>query len=75
MPFVASRPQWHHRASCCDVGPDVFFTDTTEAEAAALEYCQGCPVRAQCAAAGAGEQFGVWGGLTVQERRTRRRAA
>lgn len=38
-------------------------------EPLAVKTCQDCPVRLECQEAGAGEDFGVWGGLTVPERR------
>lgn len=48
-------------------------------EPLALKTCAGCPVRVECQEAGMGEDWGVWGGLTVPERRRverkRRRAA
>ncbi len=39
-------------------------------EALARRICQGCPVRAECAghALAAGEEYGVWGGLTEGDR-------
>jgi WhiB family redox-sensing transcriptional regulator len=39
--------------------------------------CESCPVRAECLdhAVSAGERYGVWGGLTSDERSTWRRTA
>jgi len=39
-------------------------------EAAAKRVCQGCPVRAECAAHAlrTGEEYGVWGGFSETER-------
>jgi hypothetical protein len=39
---------------------------------AAKRVCRRCPVAAECGDAGRAEPFGIWGGLTEQERRTGR---
>jgi len=44
----------------------------TAAAAAAARVCATCPVRVECLAAGERELHGIWGGLTVAERRSRR---
>jgi len=41
--------------------------DTMQAEYVE-EYCDVCPVRAECAAAGKWEKFGIWGGQTLKQR-------
>jgi WhiB family redox-sensing transcriptional regulator len=45
-------------------------------EAAAKRLCQSCPVRAACAthALNVGEEYGVWGGFTENERARLREA-
>lgn len=68
---------WRALASCKH-SPDrsIFFpvqgelpNDETKARiSAAKEVCSGCPVRLQCREAGVDEPFGIWGGLTEQER-------
>lgn len=37
--------------------------------AQAKAVCRGCPVREECLEAGLSEPHGIWGGLTVAERR------
>lgn len=60
------------------VDPEVFFTPGAENEEEAKTVCAGCPVLAACrsyALGGPGwwESEGIWGGMTVEERRTERR--
>jgi WhiB family redox-sensing transcriptional regulator len=58
--------------ACRGVGPELFFPkrgdNTAVFEARAV--CAGCPIRVECLeyAVGAKEPFGVWGGLTVDQR-------
>ncbi|MCK0517898.1 WhiB family transcriptional regulator [Williamsia sp. DF01-3] len=67
---------WTERAKCREVYPDAFFP-ATDAPASkkrlARRTCQDCPVTAECLDAGMGEKYGIWGGLTEQERATLRR--
>lgn len=39
-----------------------------------MNVCRECPVQQQCAAAGAGERYGIWGGLTEARRKRQRQA-
>lgn len=64
----------------CSNAPDVFFPNKEEAFTLSNMYeakklCQECPLIALCAgyAIEAEEDFGVWGGLSANERRTLRR--
>jgi transcription factor WhiB len=61
-------PAWYSQAACRHVGPATFFPEG-RASAEALALCAECPVRAECAEAGMGERHGVWGGMTLRERR------
>nr|WP_308379306.1 WhiB family transcriptional regulator [Streptomyces sp. ISL-43] len=70
--------QWQSRAACRDLGSTRFFhpagergEDREERDAAAKRVCAGCPVRTACLdyALRTREPFGVWGGLTEEERR------
>lgn len=77
---VIKTPQWMDDAICAQTAPDVFFPDKDrgarwEAEEAKA-ICARCPVRAACLdfAEEHGEEYGVWGGLSVNERRVRARA-
>lgn len=69
------------RAACRTEDPDLFYPsgETVRSDIArAKRVCARCPVRWECGrlAFETGEQFGVWGGLTADERRAQvRRAA
>ena len=72
---------WVRRARCIGVDPDLFFpTGTTGPAVAQAEsakaVCAMCPVRVQCLewALATGQDSGVWGGLSEDERRALRRA-
>ena len=74
------RPNWRDDAACRDADPELFFPDgdTKSARAqvkTAKLICRGCPVSATCLswALTSGQQAGIWGGLTEDERRTRYR--
>lgn len=65
---------WRDDAACIGVDTDLFYPDRAD-PAYALAICQDCPVRTACLteALAAGDQFGIWGGLGVNERRALRR--
>lgn len=74
---------WRHRALCRDEDPELFFPVGNSGPAllqieAAKAVCERCPVREQCLefALATGQDAGVWGGLSEDERRSlkRRRA-
>ncbi|WP_328303570.1 WhiB family transcriptional regulator [Streptomyces sp. NBC_00435] len=74
--------QWQSLAACRGLGSTRFFhpagergEDRDERDAAAKLVCAGCPVREACLehALRTREPFGVWGGLTEEERRALRR--
>lgn len=64
---------WRAEAICAsgDIETAVFFSDMKSSIETAKEICASCAVRSDCLeyAMSAGEKFGVWGGLTVKERR------
>lgn len=67
-------------AACRGVDPELFFPVGTEGAAAeqataAKFVCAGCPLRSGCLAwaLDTGQEFGVWGGTTEDERRDLRR--
>ncbi|MFF8997097.1 WhiB family transcriptional regulator [Streptomyces achromogenes] len=64
---------WRDEAACREVDPDMFFTDNTHIVQQARKVCLGCPVRQQCTdyALEHGEWWGVWGGMTQTQLRTR----
>jgi Transcription factor WhiB len=57
-------------AACAGADPALFFPDRgdTEAEAAAVAICAGCPIRAACYARAVqnGERSGIWGGVNLE---------
>ncbi len=67
---------WRHLAACRGMTMGLFFPDPARpdpgAVAEAKAVCAGCPVCERCLAVGLREQHGIWGGLTVGERRARR---
>ena len=71
---------WRDGAACRNVDPEIFFPDGTAGPALleidrARALCAGCQVRARCLdwALRHGAAFGIWGGLTEDERRAVRR--
>jgi WhiB family transcriptional regulator, redox-sensing transcriptional regulator len=73
--------EWVHRARCKDEDPELFFpVGTTGPAAAQIEeakaICMQCEVRVQCLewSLATGQDSGVWGGLSEEERRALRRA-
>ncbi len=73
---------WQLHAACRGLDSSVFFHPAgergdahDEREAKAKRICGDCPVREACLsyAMEAREQYGVWGGLTENERVSRRR--
>jgi hypothetical protein len=62
-------PPWYDQARCKAVGPAVFYNDPP---AHALRLCAECPVRAECRdfalKGGTVTEYGVWGGLTQEQR-------
>ena len=72
---------WVHRARCKDEDPELFFPVGTTGPAAiqterAKAICAQCEVRPECLewAMATGQDAGVWGGLSEDERRALRRA-
>ena len=85
---VADLWDWQLRGACREADPTLFFHPEGERgparrnrDAAAKAICAACPVIAQCRehALAVREPYGVWGGLTEDEREavyaTERRAA
>ncbi|MFJ8145999.1 WhiB family transcriptional regulator [Streptomyces sp. NPDC096048] len=69
---------WLDRAACVGMDDRVFYANGKHAREqvkAARQVCAGCPVRRQCAAFAiqTGEKWGVWGGMSQQQLRQRRR--
>lgn len=75
-------PDWQHRAACRDEDPELFFPVGKSGPAVlqikeAKAVCNQCPVLGGCRqwALDTGQDFGVWGGLSEDERRAARRRA
>jgi len=73
---------WRHRAACRDVDPELFFpVGNTGPAIAQIEeakkVCVRCEVREPCLqwALESGQDSGVWGGLSEDERRAMKRRA
>lgn len=73
--------EWVHRAKCKDEDPELFFPIGTTGPAAtqidaAKAVCLQCEVRVPCLewALATGQDAGVWGGMSEEERRALRRA-
>lgn len=74
---------WRHDAACLDTGePELFFPlgDTAYTHlqiAEAKDICEGCHVQQACLdwAVDHGQDSGIWGGLTEDERRSLKRRA
>ncbi|MGP3917711.1 WhiB family transcriptional regulator [Nonomuraea sp. 10N515B] len=72
---MATATSWMSWGLCAEVDPEVFFPERGESPRRAKVICAGCPVRQECLDYALAEeiQFGVWGGLTLLERRRFRR--
>lgn len=71
---------WRHHALCRDEDPELFFPVGTTGPAArqvdrAKAICARCPVTQECLtwALENGQDAGIWGGLSEDERRALRR--
>ncbi|MGA8852040.1 MAG: WhiB family transcriptional regulator [Aeromicrobium sp.] len=69
--------EWQYEGACRTVDPETFFSPDAERgprrrtrEANAKALCAVCPVLQQCRAHAlqVQEPYGVWGGLTINER-------
>lgn len=64
---------WRHQAACSRADPELFFGQPEEVRriAKAKAVCSGCPVQNDCLiyALEKPELYGVWGGMTGEERR------
>jgi WhiB family transcriptional regulator, redox-sensing transcriptional regulator len=70
---------WKDDGACRGANPDLWFIKSPEFVDAARQICERCPVRRDCLehALNTPEEYGMWGGVTEQERRAikRKRAA
>lgn len=76
---VEAENDWRRRAACAGLDPELFFAsedvenrqERRERDAAAKAVCGRCAVVDDCLAYAleARERYGIWGGLTADERR------
>ena len=61
---------WQERALCAQTDPEAFFPEKGGSTREAKKVCQTCEVRAECLeyALAHDERFGIWGGLSEDER-------
>jgi WhiB family redox-sensing transcriptional regulator len=66
---------WTDQAACRGTDTEIFYPANQDEEAEALSICATCPVRAQCLdyAIFNRETYGIWGGMTPEQRRRIRR--
>ena len=72
LPMNPAPPDlWQDEAACNGIDPDLFFPTSEEEAGPALAYCGACRYQQTCLAWALrnGERYGVWGGLTEQQRR------
>ena len=64
--------EWQDQAACREIPLETFFPPAEQEATDAKSVCLGCCVKNECLefAIQAGERFGIWGGLTPQERRS-----
>lgn len=75
-----STSDWRHHAACRDEDPETFFPIGTSGPALlqveqAKAVCRRCPVIDECLrwAVDSGQDAGVWGAMSEQERRALKR--
>lgn len=80
MTGQTATQDWRHRAACIDEDSELFFPIGNGGGAAyqtrgAKAVCGGCEVREECLtwALDTGQDHGIWGGLTEEERRSMKR--
>jgi WhiB family transcriptional regulator, redox-sensing transcriptional regulator len=76
MPPYTPMP-WFEEAACTQSDPDAWYPSKGAAWREAKRICVGCPVRAPCLkyALDTNQKDGIWGGLSVNERRKLKRRA
>ncbi|ARF83378.1 WhiB family transcriptional regulator [Kitasatospora aureofaciens] len=82
MLTTAAETDWRRRAVCAEEDPELFFPIGNTGPALlqieeARSVCRRCPVMEECLtwALTAGEDAGVWGGMSEDERRAMKRRA
>lgn len=75
-PEAPRDESWRDSALCAQTDPELFFPETGGSAAPAKLVCAGCPVQAECLdwSLAYDIRFGIWGGLTEEQRRKVRRS-
>jgi|SRR5271163_2754135 WhiB family transcriptional regulator, redox-sensing transcriptional regulator len=79
MTATGSAQNWRSAAACRSADPDLFFPRSATGLAAqiarAKTICAGCGVRRECLefALAHGQNYGIWGGTTAEDRQRDRR--
>lgn len=63
-------PDWTQAALCAQIDPDTWYPEKGRNARGAKETCAHCPVQVECLeyALANHEPFGIWGGLSTDER-------
>src|SRR6266496_4380468 len=71
-PYDDGASSWEEYARCLRSDPELFFAPRARAQRRAKAVCQKCPVRSECRSFDLEAQieFGVWGGMNWDERRS-----
>ena len=73
---LLARPAWHADALCREYPTLAWIPERGQSLRDTKAVCARCMVQVECLAAGiAGDEAGVWGGLSGQQRKTLRSAA
>ncbi|WP_260327844.1 WhiB family transcriptional regulator [Streptomyces sp. Ag109_O5-1] len=80
MTALPEEEEWRHEAACRQEDPELFFPVGTSVDALvqtrqAKAVCAGCSERLACLAFAldTDQRYGVWGGLSEDERRAMKR--
>lgn len=67
----AEATDWQDHALCAETDPEAFFPLKGQSTRSAKRICALCPVDGECLDFALDNEidFGIWGGLSVQERR------
>jgi WhiB family redox-sensing transcriptional regulator len=78
LSFIYDEAPWMEQALCAQIDPEIFYPEDSyggvlghKQVATAKAICESCPVKGECLEYGMSEEWGIWGGLTAWERRTR----
>ena len=70
--LVADEPpgRWTWQAACVGADPELFFPASEDQANEGKQICVTCPVKPECLrySLATAQEWGIWGGLTEQER-------